>query len=195
MLAESATRYHSSARMILPGHPFDRFGPANQVTAVRALLTLVVAMLALREPSGATAWAAVGLGLIVTLLDGVDGWLARKSRMVSAFGARFDLEVDALLVLALSVLTWQLGKAGPWIIASGLMRYLFVVAGWPLSWIRRPLPASRRRQTVCVVQIASFLVALLPVVPSSVATILAALSLAALCYSFLVDVLWLRQMA
>jgi len=181
--------------MILPGHPFDRVGPANQVTAVRAVLTLAVAMLALGQPSGAAAWAAVGLGLIVTALDGVDGWLARKSGMPSAFGARFDLEVDAFLVLALSVLTWRHGKAGPWIVASGLMRYLFVAAGWPLSWMRRPLPASRRRQTVCVVQIGSFLVALLPVVPAPAATILTALSLAALCYSFLVDVLWLRQMA
>ena len=162
---------------------------------MRALLTLVVAMLALGEPSGATAWAAVGLGLIVTLLDGVDGWLARKSGMASAFGGRFDLEVDAFLVLALSVLTWRHGKTGPWILASGLMRYLFVAAGWPLPWMRRPLPPSRRRQTVCVVQIASLLLALLPVVPAPVATILTALSLAALCYSFLVDVLWLRQMA
>jgi phosphatidylglycerophosphate synthase len=185
--------------MTLPGHPFghpfDRFGPANQVTAGRAVLTVAVATTALMQTSETTAWAAVGLGVLITLLDGVDGWLARRSGMASAFGARFDMEVDAFLILALSVLTWRHGKAGPWIIASGLLRYLFVAAGWCLPWMQRPLPPSRRRQTVCVVQIAALLFALLPVVPAPAAAGLAAVSLAALCYSFLVDVVWLWQSA
>jgi multidrug efflux pump subunit AcrA (membrane-fusion protein) len=38
------------------------------------------------------------------MLDGVDGWLARRHEIASRFGARFDMEVDALLILALSVL-------------------------------------------------------------------------------------------
>ncbi len=181
--------------MILPGHPFDRVGPANLVTAIRAVLTLTVAALAIGRTSERTAWAAVGLGLVATLLDGLDGWLARRSGMASVFGARFDMEVDAFLILALSVLTWRQGKVGAWVVLSGLLRYIFLAAGWCLVWMRRPLPASRRRQTVCVIQIAALLVALLPVVPPAVATWLTALSLASLCYSFLVDVLWLRRAA
>ena len=181
--------------MHLPGHPFDRFGPANQITAGRAVLTAAVATAAFGPVSDGAAWAAISLGLVIALLDGVDGWLARRSGMASAFGARFDMEVDAFLVLALSVLTWRHGKAGLWIVASGLLRYLFVAAGWFLPWMQRPLPASRRRQAVCVVQIAALLIALAPVVPAPVATWLAALSLGALCYSFLVDVQWLGRTA
>ena len=66
--------------------------------------------------------------------------------MSSAFGARFDMEVDALLILALSVLAWHHGEAGAWVLLSGLIRYGFLAAGWTWSWMQRALPPSRRRQ-------------------------------------------------
>src|SRR5437867_3690361 len=80
----------------------------------------------------AYATAAATAGAIVTLLDGVDGWLARRTHMASTFGERFDMETDALLILVLSVLAWQYDKAGAWLVLAGLLRYLFVAAGWLL---------------------------------------------------------------
>ena len=65
------------------------------------------------------------------------------------------MEVDALLIMVLAILAWQHGKAGAWVLLSGLLRYAFVAAGWLAPWIARPLPPSRRRQTICVVQIAA----------------------------------------
>ena len=129
--------------------------------------------------------------MVVELLDGVDGWLARRSSLASAFGARFDMEVDALLIMALAVLAWQHGKAGSWVLLSGLLRYAFVAAGWLLPWMARPLPPSRRRQTVCVVQIVGLCAAVSPIFPPGASAPVAAVSLAALAASFLVDVVWL----
>src|SRR5262249_50514749 len=126
-----------------------------------------------------------------TALDSVDGWLARRTRMISAFGARFDMEVDAFLILALSVLAWRHGKAGAWILASGLLRYAFVAASWIWPWLNRPLFPSLRRKTICVVQITGLILALLPQIPSPSSAVIAALSLGALSYSFLVDGVWL----
>ena len=63
--------------------------------------------------------------------------------MASAFGARFDMETDALLIQVLAILAWQYGKAGPWVLVSGLLRYLFVAAGWVWPWMREPLFPSR----------------------------------------------------
>ena len=145
-------------------HPFPAFGPANQVTTVRVALVALVAGLIgePRVPAYATS-AAIMSGL-VTALDGVDGWLARRTQMVSRFGARFDMEVDALLILVLSILAWQYEKAGAWIVLAGLLRYLFVAAGWLFPWMERPLPPSRRRQTVCVIQIVGSSLIMLPVV-------------------------------
>ena len=41
------------------------------------------------------------------LLDGVDGRLARKYGASSRFGARFDMEVDAVLICVLALLAWR----------------------------------------------------------------------------------------
>jgi phosphatidylglycerophosphate synthase len=172
-------------------HPFPAFGPANQVTMVRAALVALVAGL-IGEPNlPAYATAAAVVSGIVTALDGLDGWLARRTGMASTFGARFDMEVDALLILVLSILAWQYGKAGVWIVLAGLMRYLFVAGGWLFPWMARPLFPSRRRQAVCVLQIVGSSLVMLPVVSPPASVWLAATLLGALSASFLVDVLWL----
>jgi phosphatidylglycerophosphate synthase len=187
------------ALVAIPGfkrrHPFARFGPANTVTALRALLVSVAAGLIGERFSNEVAFVAAGAGVLVTVLDGADGWLARRTSLVSDFGARFDMEVDALLILVLSVLAWQFGKAGAWVLASGLLRYAFVVAGWIWRWLRAPLPPSRRGKIVCVVQIAALVVAMTPVVPWPTSAAIAGAALATLSWSFLVDVmrLWRRS--
>ncbi len=101
------------------------------------------------------------------MLDGVDGWLARRHGIASRFGARFDMEIDALLILALSVLAWRHDKAGAWVIASGMLRYAFVAAGTVAPWLRGALPPSRRRQTICVIQIAALTLVMLPSVAAA----------------------------
>lgn len=176
-------------------HPFARFGPANQLTTARAVLVALVAGLIGEPKVPLVAAAATAAAVIVTGLDGVDGWLARKSGIVSQFGARFDMEVDALLIMTLAILAWQHGKAGGWVLLSGLLRYAFVAAGWLAPWLARPLPPSRRRQTICVVQIAGLCLAMAPIVKAPLSALAAATALAALVGSFLVDIVWLWRRA
>jgi phosphatidylglycerophosphate synthase len=170
--------------------PHLSFGPANQVTTLRSALVALMAAL-IGEESGPAAVYAVLTALAAVALDGVDGWLARRTRMASHFGARFDMEVDALLIQVLAVLVWQYGKAGPWVVASGLLRYLFVAAGRFSPRLRQPLFPSVRRQAVCVVQIIGLILALVPAVVPPVSNAVAAIALAALCWSFAVDTVWL----
>ena len=128
-------------------HPHDRFGPGNGVTLFRAGGACVFAALAV-EPGllvGAAAWGALAAAAGLLALDGIDGRAARRQGLASAFGARFDLEVDALLILALAALAAGLGKAGLWVLGLGLMRYLFVAAGLAWPALAAPLPPSRRR--------------------------------------------------
>jgi len=176
-------------------HPFARFGPANQVTTMRAVVVSLIVGLIGEASAPALAAAAVGASVVATALDGVDGWLARRHAIASDFGARFDMEVDALLILALSVLAWTFGKAGAWVVASGAMRYAFVAGGARLPWLRAPLPPSRRRQTICVVQVAALTIALVPTIAPPVSAAIAAAALASLTGSFLVDTLWLWRRA
>ena len=172
-------------------HPFPSFGPANATTTVRAALTALVCGYIGEPHSPGLAVGAVTAATAATVLDGVDGWLARRTRMASAFGARFDMEVDALLILALSILVWRHGKAGAWVLVSGLLRYGFVAAGWFAPWLNRPLAPTQRARLICIVQVIALLVALLPSVAPAVSAPVAAIGTLALVYSFAVDTLWL----
>lgn len=173
-------------------HPFPRLGPANRVTVIRAMLTALTAGLIGEAPTPRVAAAAIVATAMIAVLDGVDGWLARRTRMASAFGARFDMETDALLVMVMSALVWTHGKAGIWILACGLIRYAFVAAGWLLPWMAGPLAPARRAKTVAMVSLAGLSVALAPFVPPPVSRIVAVATLALLVWSFAVDVrrLW-----
>lgn len=178
-------------------HPHDRFGAANLVTLVRlALAGLMAGLLAesrwapplAADATAVLAWGVVGVATATALLDAVDGPLARRSGLASGFGARFDMETDAAFILVLAALVWQAGQAGPWVMAAGLLRYAFIGAAriWP--WLAAPLAPSRRRQTICVVQIVCLIVCLGPIVPQPLAMGLAATSLALLSLSFAIDI-------
>ena len=162
---------------------------------VRALLVAIVAGFIGGPSLPGAGWIIASAAVVATLLDSVDGWLARRTGMASAFGARFDMETDALLIQVLAILAWQYGKAGPWVLVSGLLRYLFVAAGWVMPWMREPLFPSVRRKAICVVQTVGLILTILPPIVPPASEWLAAVSLAALVYSFLVDTLWLWRRA
>lgn len=181
----------------LASYPHDRLGLCNLVTLVRAAMVAVLAALLVR-PDGVAgdvtlAWAVVGLALAGLALDGADGWLARRSGLASAFGARFDMEVDAALAAVLCLLAIASGKAGLWLIPLGTLRYVWVAAGAVLPWLNGPLPDRFSRKAVCVVQIAALVALLAPVVVPPLSVLIAAGATAALLWSFTVDALWLRR--
>jgi phosphatidylglycerophosphate synthase len=169
------------------------FGAANAVTLMRGALTML--LFAALGTGPRVAWVAVAVALVTLLLDGVDGRLARRRGEATAFGARFDMETDALAILALAVLAWQFGKAGHWIVLAGGLRYAFVLAAFALPWLARPLPPSRRRQAVCVLQIATLIACVSPLFVPPWSAAIGLLGLAALIGSFAVDVAWLARRA
>src|SRR5688572_9648329 len=75
--------------------PQGRFGLANAATTLRLLLTFSLLIAYERLPQVGLALGA----LSILALDAIDGWLARRLGEASEFGARYDLEADALLVL------------------------------------------------------------------------------------------------
>lgn len=185
----------------LAWHPHARFGPANRVTLGRLAAVVLCAALSVEmalQPlpdSDRVAWGLVGLTTLAALADAADGPLARARGMASAFGARFDMETDALLILVLCVLIVQFGKAGPWVLAAGLMRYAFVAAAaLPCGrWLNGPLPPSLRRKTVCAGLIGVLIASLGPVVPGGVSGVLAAVGVGAVVWSFAADIAWLAR--
>jgi CDP-alcohol phosphatidyltransferase len=166
-----------------------RLGPADLVTFTRAVLTGAVAAL--------TAEAFLGRSVVVPLVllataalvsDAVDGRVARRTR-TSSFGARFDGEVDALLILVLSAFVAR--SFGPWVLALGLARYAFAVAVWVLPWMRRELPYRYWRKVVTAAQGIVLTVVAAGVLPLPLAYVGLAIAAALLAESFARDVWWL----
>src|SRR5215475_3900739 len=78
--------------------------PADWVTLTRALLIAGVAGLVADSFSAAiSVTALVTLSSVALALDAVDGQVARRTGTVTPLGARFDGEVDAFLILLLSI--------------------------------------------------------------------------------------------
>jgi phosphatidylglycerophosphate synthase len=176
----------------LPAHgPHHRFGPANHMTVARGALVAFLAALLLETVDTRVQYVALGAAILAAVMDAVDGWLARRTHMVSVFGARFDMETDAVFILVLCLWAWHLDKAGAWVVTGGLLRYAFVLAGALVPRLRGPLPDSFRRKTIAALQMVALLIVICPFVPVLVSALVAALALAALTISFLLDMRWL----
>jgi len=174
--------------------PTRDFGWANRATLLRGSLVIVLVALApFADHIEDSLWLYGWMALLALILDGVDGKVARATGSQSEFGARFDMELDALFILGLCVAVLALGKAGIWVLALGLIRYAFMAASHVVHWLNSPLPESFRRKTVCVWQIVTLLVAVLPPVTDLFASITLATALALLAWSFYLDIRWLYR--
>ena len=178
----------------LRGHaPHARFGAANRVTLLRGVIASLIGgtIPVIPHLSSEALWAVSLAALLALVLDGVDGWVARRTRMATAYGKQLDINFDTVLMGILAVLAWQDGKAGAWVLAIGLARYGFVAAGWVWPMLNAELPFSQRRRVICVVQIAVLLACILPVIQPPLSSLAAAAALGLLLFSFAVDTLWL----
>jgi phosphatidylglycerophosphate synthase len=184
-------------RQLAAYHPHPRLGWANRITLVRAAIACLIAARTI-DPAPLEAserWLLVAIAGTALLLDGADGWAARRQRLASVFGARFDMEVDAFAVLVLAVTLVKAAAVPYWVLAIGAMRYVYVAAGRVLPRLRRPLPprpvADRRRKTIAVLQSLALLIALAPATPPGWAEFTCAMALGLLAYSFAADILML----
>ncbi|MDN3025285.1 CDP-alcohol phosphatidyltransferase family protein [Streptomyces sp. S.PB5] len=168
------------------------FGPANRVTLGRSILVGgVTALVADSFQSSPPITVFVGLTAVALILDGVDGKVARRTGTSTALGARFDMEVDAFLILVLSVYVAM--QHGPWVLLIGGMRYAFVAAARVWSWLNAPLPPSTARKTVAALQGVFLLLAASGFLPHTLEFAVVATALGALVWSFGRDILWLYR--
>ncbi|NUR98766.1 MAG: CDP-alcohol phosphatidyltransferase family protein [Kribbellaceae bacterium] len=172
-------------------HHRDKLGPADRVTLTRAVLACGVAALTADSfGNEAPVTILVVLSTIALALDNVDGRVARRTGTVSAFGARFDMEVDAFLIMILSVYVAR--TTGWWVLAIGAARYAYVAAGWVLPWLRGSLPPRYWAKVVAAIQGITLTVAAAGFLPDAVTTVAVLIALALLTESFGHDVwgLW-----
>jgi phosphatidylglycerophosphate synthase len=173
------------------------FGIADVVTLVRGLGVCFLAGFALQALAGELGrhgvLTMIILGTLCLTLDGVDGRVARARGEASAFGARFDVETDAAMLVVLSVAVAALGIAGWWVMAIGALRYGYVATSVVVPALRTPLPYRYSAKVIAVAQAVALLAALtLRLIHGEhwlTNTFLLA-ALASLCWSFGRSVIW-----
>jgi len=181
---------HTLVAAALVAHARGRLGPADRVTLIRTALACGAAALVAESvtrpgESSMLAWLAA----VALVLDGVDGRVARRTGTVTRFGARFDMEVDAFLILVLS--THAAADIGAWVLSIGLASYTLLVARHLLPWLRRSAPPRYWCKVVAVVQGVVLTVVAAGVLPRALSVFLILLALALLVESFGREVWWL----
>jgi phosphatidylglycerophosphate synthase len=173
-----------------------RLGPADAVTLTRAVLvgglTALVAD-SFTEPAAAPVPVMVALASVALALDAVDGKVARRTGTVTSVGARFDMEVDAFLVLVLAL--YDVRLLGGWVLLIGLARYLLVAAEWVWPWLGDPTPPRFWGKVVAAVQGVVLTIAMADLLPRPMVTALVLVALAMLAESFGRQVWWLYRSA
>ncbi|WP_243074444.1 CDP-alcohol phosphatidyltransferase family protein [Microbacterium sp. SS28] len=168
------------------------FGWANAATATRSTLVgLVTALVVTSFGSPVPVPLLIALTVPALALDAVDGWIARRTHTTSALGARFDMEVDAWLILVLSAYVAQ--ELGWWVLTIGAMRYSLLVAERLLPWLANPVPPRFWRKVVAAYTGIALAVTASELFPEWVGLIATLVSLALLLESFGRDVLWLAR--
>lgn len=171
----------------------ERFGAANAVTATRSMLVGVVTAMVVASFWGeASAALFVSIVAVALALDGVDGYVARRTGSESELGARFDMEVDAFLLLVLSV--YVAPFVGWWVLIIGLLRYGFVAAGWALPFMRATLPPRYWRKVVTAASGIALAAVASQLLPLGANVLVVVTALALMLESFGRDVVWLVRM-
>jgi len=166
--------------------------PADWVTLTRAVLTAGIAGLvtdSFGRPVSVTA--LVTLAAVALVLDGVDGQVARRTGTATPLGARLDGEVDAFLILLLSIFVSR--DYGRWVLVIGAARYALLLAGWLIPWLAAPLPPRYWRKVVAAVQGIVLTVAASGLLDRLAGMIAVAAALLLLAESFGRDVIWLYR--
>jgi phosphatidylglycerophosphate synthase len=132
--------------------------------------------------AGARTAVLVVLASAGLSLDAVDGRVARRTGTVSAFGARFDMESDAVLILVLALHVAR--DLGWWVLAVGAARYLLLAAQRFAPWLRRGVAPRRWRKAVAAYQGVGLTAAATGLLAPAVTVGVVGLGLAALAVSF-----------
>ncbi|WP_307872981.1 CDP-alcohol phosphatidyltransferase family protein [Paractinoplanes ovalisporus] len=170
----------------------SHLGPANAVTLARAILVGgVTAMVVTSFAHPVSTPALVAIAGVALALDGVDGQVARRTGNTTALGARFDMEIDAFLILVLSVYAGD--RFGWWWVAIGAFRYAFVAAAWVYPWLNAALPPQFSRKVVAALQGIVLALVTADLLPTALTMVALAIALGSLTWSFGRDIHWLYR--
>ena len=141
------------------------YNPANALTAIRIVLVPVFLALVVASGMSSAGWRIVAClaFCVASATDFVDGWIARRFELVTAFGKVADPIADKALTGTALVLLSAYDRLGWWVTALILVREWGVTA--LRFWVIRYgiIPASRGGKVKTALQIVAIAWYLWPV--------------------------------
>lgn len=169
-------------------------GMANQITSARAVMTAALAgFLFSPLPPDWLAWLPGMLYLLSSILDFLDGYIARVSHRATRLGELLDLKWDGAGVLIGAILAIQYGQVPVGYLLVGIARYLFMFGGWLRRIQGLPvyeLDPNMLRRALAGTQMGFIAVVLLPVFKPPATQVAAVLFMLPFIIGFLRDWLW-----
>ena len=96
-------------------------GYANWITLFRLLMVVYIGFFY----DTLSHHSIFSLALFSVIIDGLDGYIARKFNQKSTFGLFFDMETDAFYVMVITSIIFMEGMFGFWLVIVGYLRYLY----------------------------------------------------------------------
>ena len=104
----------------------------NKLTTLRVLMIPFFVVFMLTDLGGAySKYIAVGIFIVASLTDMLDGKIARKYNLVTNFGKFMDPLADKLLVCSAMICLIQTGQLAAWIVVIIIARE-FIISGFRL---------------------------------------------------------------
>jgi len=146
---------------------FSTLGWGNTISLLRGVLMAIFSgFLVLPRPEGKAAWLPGMLYTAAALPDFLDGVVARWRDHVTELGAKLDVSIDSLGVLAVTAIAVRYQQVPPWYLLVGLARYLFLAGIWFRVRLGKPvheLHYSVRRRGFAGLSMGFFFVILYPI--------------------------------
>ena len=176
------------------------FSLASKITFIRLNISLVMLTAAINSSMNLTIFdifyaerIIAILAISALILDGLDGFVARKYNHVTKFGEIIDQESDNFLMLVLSISLYLNREVGIYIFLIPSYRYLFIFSMKRYDWLKIELPISQFRKFACAVTILLMIIAQDIYFSPENTTFLVILSLFIITFSFAKDIIWLYR--
>ena len=173
--------------------PLQTLGAANTITLLRGWLIALCAgsLFVSIRAEDAALWTAASYST-AALLDGLDGWVARRYNSISVMGSKLDTSMDAFGLLIAPIQAVALGKLHGSYLLVGAAYYAYIAA---LRWraVRqkptRALSPSKFRRPLAGLQMTVVAIALWPFTASGLSVPAGVLAMLPFLAQFLYD--WL----
>jgi CDP-diacylglycerol--glycerol-3-phosphate 3-phosphatidyltransferase len=174
----------------------SNLGCGTWITITRAMLIAILAGY-LFQPwpqsrlfSGRLSWTPGTLYLTASLLDYLDGWVARAGKHETRLGAFLDINIDSLGLLIAPLLAVWYGQLPGVYLSVGAAYYLLVFGIWLRKKYSKPVFEVKPRRSARIIagfQMGFVGIALLPVISPPLTTVAAYIFMIPLLAGFVKD--------